>query len=469
MNTGEVVNQLLQAISEFNADEALYWCKILLNRMEREKNIQVPVDQVITGFGLGDQDLSKALGEVLILIASREDFSVLVERYESVLLDGLNSSDPILQSICIRIVLEMGLASGQSVSEKLLLAALKELNSEHGGVSGRVIEALMKVENKKTIESLLLSLPRPTESVAQFRFLEALMIVGQSGESSVILKTFIDELRMLLSMPDDALLVANGLHTASECVQGRQQYLMLKENGIIDMIASFCTVEGGVIAARSVDFFAQCVLNGAFEVNDAQDLASILRSGLQTENLDYKSSVVFAICALASKNEFFEYAASMLPSIQHALIYEHSSVQIAALHGLGIIFKEMSSEKSNFLITFNSLLSEPLFTWLHNRALTNFEEQKNAAYFALNGLLSSPEGLKLALDTSSVLAELLNRDRDESLLGCKWKYGILETIAKRPDLFALLNEPLKAQVLRYLGQGVVFKAITTRVAFEPVN
>lgn len=460
----------MQAITEFNADEALYWCKILLNRMERERGIQVPIDQIITGFALGDEDLAKALGEVLILTVSREDFSVLVERYGSALLEGLQSSGmPVLQSICIRIVLEMGLASGQTVPEKLLLAALKGLNSEHGSVSGAVIEALKKLENKLTIESLLLSLPRPTESVAQFRFLEALMIVGQSGESHAILKTFIDELKMLLSIPDDTLLVANGLHTASECVRGRQQYLLLKENGIIDIIASFCTVEGGVIAARSVDFFVQCVLNGSFEAEDAQDLASHLRSSLQTENLDYKSSVIFAICALASKNEFFDYAASMLPSVQHALVYEHSSVQIAALHGLGIVFKEMSPSKSSVLVAVNSSLSEPLFSWLHNRALSNFEEQKNAAYYALNGLISSPEGLKLALDTSSLLAELLNRDRDESLLGSKWKYGILETIAKRPDLFCLLNEPLKAQVLRYLGQGVVFKAMTNRVAFEPAN
>ncbi len=471
MNTGEVINQLLQNISELNAEEATYWCRILLNRAGRDGDELkgIPIDQLIKGFGLGEDDLSVLLAELVMIIVKDEDFPVLLERFGAALEEGLkaDSSFPILQTLCLEIVMKIGLVNGHNVPESLKIACLKCLFSDNPRLSAKVIELLRGVKTE-FIENLLLAFSRPNDPVSQFRFMEALQAVGQGSESQKLLQFFLHELKSLLSSSADPLLLANALHTVSDCVQSREAFVVMQQNGIIELLDGLLSAPNGGMVSRIVDFFGQCAFNDCLSTEEAVYLASKLRGLLENEDTNVKSSVIFTLCAFASKDTLFDTVSSTMPEVFSGLVHGHSSTQLAALHGLGLVFKqdELTPAKSSLLLQLNSYTSEPIYTWLTKRALSNFDEQKGAAYFCLQGLLSSFQGVKLALDTSSIMADLLNRDLDDSALGSKWKYGILEMVAKKTHLFELLNAPLREQVLRYLGQGVIFKAVSTRVAFE---
>ena len=473
MNTGEVINQLLQCIAELNAEEAAYWCRVLLNRAGRDgaELKSLPIDQLVAGFGLGEEELSGLLAEVIMIVVKDEDFPVLLERFGAALEEGLNAESlPILQTLCLEIVMNIGLASEHDVPESLKVASLKCLFSENASLSAKVIELLKHVK-PDFIENLLLSMPRPEDPVAQFRFMEALLAVGQGGESQKLLQSFLNELKSLLSESSDPLLLANALHTIADCVQGREAFLIMQQNGIIERLDALLSAPNTGMVSRIIDFFGQCALNDCLSAEEAAYLAQKLKHLLESEDANVKSSVTFTVCAFAAKDSLFPTVSLLMPEVFSGLVHGHTSIQLAALHGLGVIFKQesLSEAKASLLHQLNSFLSESIFSWLHKRALSNFDEQKSAAYFCIQGMLSSIEGLQAAVNTSSIMADLLNREFDDSMLGSKWKYGILEMIAKKRQLFVLLNEPLQRQVMRYLGQGVVFKAVSTRVAFEPVQ
>ncbi len=474
MNTGEVINQLLQCIAESNAEEAAYWCRVLLNRAGREVSDLrgLPVDQLIPGFGLEEEELSLLLAELIMKFVRNEDFPVILERFGAVLEEGLKAEAfPILQALCLNVVVKVGLGNGHDVRESLKIASLKCLFSDNATLSAKLIEVLKNVK-PELIENLLLSMPKPEGPIAQFRYLEALLAVGQESKSQKLLQSFLHLLNLLLSDPSDPLLFANGLHTVSGCVHSRESFLIMQENGVIELLGELLSAPDDVKVLRIIDFFGNCALNNCLIPEDASFLAQKFRTLLEAEDASIKSTLIFSICAFAAKDSLFEAVSSLLPEVLTALFHGPSAIQLAALHGLGIIFREsedLSAAKVSLLSQLNSFLSESIFSWLHKRAQSNFDEQKSAAYFCIKGLLSSIQGLTTALNTSSILADLLNREADDSMLGLKWKYGILEMIFKKPQLVALLNQPLREQIMRYLGQGVVFKTVSTRVAFEPVQ
>lgn len=152
MEHSEILNHFLVALNNFDANEAAYWCRIILN----SNNVSaVPLDQVFIGFHLGDEDLSKLLARLTWEVVRFEDFPVILQKFEPQLLEGLNSNLESLNQLCVDVVFQLGLLKGHSVSETTLAAAIKLIASDHSSVSASVIKVIGVREYVKYFKLLI--------------------------------------------------------------------------------------------------------------------------------------------------------------------------------------------------------------------------------------------------------------------------------------------------------------------------
>ena len=264
---------------------------------------------------------------------------------------------------------------------------------------------------------------------------------------------------------DDLLLTANVLQTIQDCIDRREQFELFNSEGIIDLIIRIiaCNEYSDIIISKSLDVLANCAINQCF------DTEFIHPKGLNrlVYNMEpATSSSVFCSCSIASlcPNDY-EIISNLLRGF---FSNGTSSIQLAALHGLAIYFESNLLNVDIKVSMLSNLHSYGFInSWLPERLNSSFDEQKNSSYFALKSIISSSqESFKFILNNSNLFANLLERSQDQSLLGLKWKYGIIEDIRINPELFDCLNEPLKEKVIKYLRNGVTFIPKTLQVAYE---
>lgn len=469
----DIVNGLIQAIQEFNIEEAIYWAHLILQRQkQQQQTLSVPIDQLFIGLGLGDTVLSSLLCSLIWETVKNEDYPVIIENYRKELLQGLNESiDENVQKLCLRIVFEM--SNGMEIDQEIFNCSLNLLVKSNYSVSSYLITLILNLKlNQPNLLNTLVGIYSTTtrsDSVVQFRFLE--LFSKLNLEQSVGLKTaFFNELREIFNgNAGDSLLIANGLQIIQDCIYGRSQFLMFQSEGIIEIIIKLLDSSATIpaIKSKAIDLLANFALLNCFGYD------FIASNGLDrkilTSDESLRESCVFCTAAFSTISEDPK---NLLVSFPDHLVHGTSSVQLAALHGLGIFFKTHSEVNTNNpKIQILLYLTENcnFFDFLVERTNSTFDEQKSAAYFVLKSIVSTEECLKLVLDTTILISNLLDRTLDNSQVGLKWKYGIFEQIYSNSNLFSCFNDTLKEQVTKYLGQGVTFVPKSTRVAFESAD
>ena len=295
---------------------------------------------------------------------------------------------------------------------------MKELNSD--SIINPLIELYSKSRN---------------DSVIQFRFLELFHHLKVSNDE--LNYTFFSDIKSLITDSSDVLLSVNGLQIIQDCIERREQFDLFVNEGIIEIIIKKYIEnnekENDVLICKSLDLLAHCALLKCFDynfiqLNGLERIVISLSDSSFNESIRVSSLICAAALATLSPNpEIF------LNSYETFLINETSSIQLAAIHGLGVYFSSQNQSnqlKYNFLLYLSSNIKN-LFIWLKEKINSTFDEQKSAAYFALKSIISIPENFKFVLDHSTLISTILQRNSDDSMVGLKWKYGIIEQIYEK--------------------------------------
>ena len=477
-----IVNNLIESITDFNAEESIYWAHLL--KQENNQN-QSPslLNELFKGFKLGNEELSFLLSNLIWDIIKNEDFPVIYEKYQQELHEGLKSSsfDENVLKLCLRIIFELGIQKGHEIDENLIKNSLLILLSSNYSISSYLIHQILSTtcdKNEKISEEIknLYSKLSTNDSVIKFRFFELF------SKSKLVDKTFFNEIKTIISSPnDDPLMAVNFIQIIQDCINRREQFELFLQEGIINLLLNLIDNQNSIISCKVMDLLANCAILKCFNY-EFIELNALDRNILMIceEDEIKRVSGVFCLAALAkiSRNP-----QNILSSFDNFLFHEISSVQLSALNGIGIYFdsgrcsdNNSDSDNDNDNDTVNTdnykyefllhLNSQKFFNWLIEKINSTFIEEKSSAYFALKSILSIKENLKFLLDNSTIFSIILQRNLDDSPIGLKWKYGILEQIYGKQELFDCLNDPLKEQVKKYLGQGVTFIPKSSRVAFE---
>lgn len=486
-----ILNNLIVAIEEFNVEESIYWAH-LLKQQEGHfsfNNLTI-LNELFKGFKLGNEELSLILTNLIWGILKNEDFPVIHEKYRNELFEGITRTkdEPVLK-LCLRIIFELGIKNGHEIDEKLIKESLKLLLSTNYTISSYLIELLtntVKYENSLMSRELLslYSNISINDSVIKFRFIELFSRSGGSGSggslNSSLSQTFFHEIKLIISSPnEDPLMTVNVIQIIQDCINRREQFRIFLIEGIFDLLLKLIENdnenENSIISCKILDLLGNCAILKCFDYEfiELNSLDRRILSICEEDEIKRVSGVFcLATFAILSRNP-----KNLLLNFDNFLFHEISSVQLSALNGIGIYFESnteglgegsLSNEiSSNFKFEFLLYLnSKGFFNWLIQKINSTFIEEKSSAYFTLKSILSIEENLKFTLDNCTIFSILLQRNLDDSPIGLKWKYGILEQIYLNSNLFNCLNDPLKEQVKKYLGQGVTFVPKSSRVAFE---
>lgn len=469
----ELINNLIDSINNDNVEEAIYWAHLLKQQKNNRKNIQsfsiVLISSIFKGFQLQVEELSSILSHLIWEILEEEDFPIILENFESELIQGLKLDyDENVKKLCIKIVFDLGLAKGHSIPIEVLDLIFHLINCSNYSVSSFVIDKIIKQQNN--LSSLTESLTKSynnigDDSVIQFRYLELFQKLSLKSDNSPLLyEKFFIEIKNIFEK-NDLVLSANVLQIIQDCIDTKDQFDIFLSEGIIDIIIGFIKTmdPSNILVSKSLDILADCSINSCF------DSGFIDEKGLNriVYNIEpITSSSVFCSCSLAASCPSDAEIISNL--MESYLKYGSSSVQLAALHGLGIYFKSrIISSESKVSVLFKLSSFNFLTSWLPEKMNSTFDEQKLAAYFALKEIITSAsECFKFVLNHSNIFANILERSLDTTQLGLKWKYGIIEDIRISEDLFNCLNDPLKEIVVNYLKKGINFIPKTPQVSFE---
>ena len=465
----ELVNNLIDSIDNFNVEEAIYWAHLIKQKIRSSESFSsCPLSSIFKGFQLGNHELSSILADLIWETLKDEDFPIIIQNYKSEIIEGLSLNDETINKLCIRIIFDLGIGKGHEIVGEMLKDTLKLLNSSKYSVSSYLIDQLIKYNQSSYCEFLLeLYSKLPSDdSIMKFRYLELFQKLNM--RNAQLYDTFFTEIKSILVKPeDDLLFTANVLQIIQDCIDRREQFEIFNSEGIIDDIIRIITNNSNndILISKSLDIIANCAINGCF------DSEFIYSKGLNRIIYDIEpvnASSVFCSCSIASlcPNDI-----EMISNLFHNFfINGTSSIQLAALHGLGIYFKS-NSTIINHVSLLSNLSSYGWFkSWLPERLNSSFDEQKTASYFALKSIISSSsDSFKFILNNTNLFANLLERSLDSSLLGLKWKYGIIEDIRIDQNLFDCLNVPLKEMVVNYLRNGVTFIPKTSQVAYEGQN
>jgi hypothetical protein len=479
-----ILNNLITSIEELNVEESIYWAH-LLKQQQQQSNVNLTIlNELFKGFKLENEELSLILSNLIWEILKNEDFPAIFEKYHRELIEGLiESKDENVLKLCLRIIFELGIKNCHEIDEILIKESLKLLLTTNYSISSYLIELLtsITIDNQIIISKELLNLYSKLsieDSVIKFRFFELYSKTSHSTIHSHF--PFFDEIKMIISRPnEDPLMTANIIQIIQDCITRREQFQLFLSEGIIDLLLKLIENQNSTISCKSLDFLSNCAILKCFDY-DFIELNSLDRRILTICEEDEIKKVSGVFC-LATFSILSRNPQNLLSKFEDFLFHGISSVQLSALNGIGIYFKSINNDLSNhdssayvnnlssksyqfeFLINLNS---KGFFIWLIEKINSTFIEEKSSAYFTLNSILSCKENLKFVLDNSTIFSILLQRNLDDSSIGLKWKYGILEQIYLNSDLFNSLNDPLKEQVKKYLGQGVTFIPKSSRVTFE---
>jgi hypothetical protein len=485
----DLIAHLYSFIDSAEAEQVAYYAHYLANYVPIEQlRSSLNVSKLLSGMHIENMDATRALSKLLLLLLAAEDFPVIYERFSKELVWALESTNVELNRLAIDIIVQCGLLKGHG---RFILIELKDfatkllqlLRAQNTTVSFSLFEGLEAIDS----ETRALLVPKLQEiytssndPVIQFRLLELFMSLGAKEEGcTALLNDFVKASIAMIANDNDQLIQANAILTVEQCISSARDFNLFCNFGLITVLleklpaTSEAPIPSLSAVSRILDVLTHCVKAKAFDAAffEENHLTSKLRICLDMSNELINSSAIYLCACLASQTQFSSLIRTLLPFIEEGLFHGVSSVQLAALNGLGVIFEgdlesAEGSLKFEFLGRLQARTGGSLFGWLEERCKSQFVEQQHGAYFALRGILSSTLGLKIALDTSTILAQLLNRESDASLEGLKYKFGILEAIYTTPELCGLLNAPLAEQLRVYLGRGVVFVPRTTRVAFE---
>lgn len=490
----DLVNSLYAAIDAQQSEKIIYFANAIANMYEASCAVAMPIEisKLVSADIHTSAEVSNALTRVLRLALLHEDFPVIWSRFGKHLELALMSDIEALSALAVDVLFIAGFLKGHgafiiSLEQEIINPLLNILTGKNLAAAAKVSEGL-KGLNSAEIAALgpkLLELysrnVKPQDPVVQFRFLELFMGLSKSHTPEInvsdLFAAFITDIKALLCNSQDQLLQANAVLTVQNCMQCSADFSLLQQHGIIAILLSlFPRAEqhetfSASVACQVLDLFAHCaalnIINSEFLLS--ADITASLRHCVDSSDDLIIASAVYTIGALAQSVELVDTMRPLLPTIEDSLVHGVASVQISALHAIGLMYMNDCSEnktKQQFLMRLNTRLQGKLFHWLFERCLSNFDEQKRAAYFALKGVLTSSVGLILALDTSTIVSDLIKRESDTSLSGSNWKYSILEALYTTPSLHSILNQALQDQIRTYLGQGVVFVSRSAQVAFE---
>ena len=458
------MNNLIESIDNFNAEEAIYWAHLI---KQQKKSTSCPLTSIFKGFRLTNQELSAILTELIWETLKNEDFPIVIINYKAELTEGLKVNDENVNKLCLRIIFDLGIGKGHEIDEEMLKNVLNLMNSNNYSVSSYLAHLIIKFNDYSNYSKYLLEMyynTKSDDSIIKFRYLELFQKLNISNPQ--LFNTFFEEIKGILLKPEnDLLFTANVLQIIQDCIDRKEQFELFLNEGIIDDIIRLITNNNSdVLVSKSLDIIANCAINQCFdsEFINSKGLNRIIY------NIEPATeSSVFCSCSIASLCPNDNETISNL--FHTSFMNGNSEIQLAALHGLGIYFKSTSS--LNHLALLTNLNSYGWFnSWLPERLSSTFDEQKSASYYALKSIItSSPDSFKFILSNSNLFANLLDRSLDSSLLGLKWKYGIIEDIKVNSDLFGCLNDPLKEMVVNYLRNGVTFIPKASQVAYEGYN
>lgn len=475
-----IVNNLITAIKEFNTEESIYWAHLLKQQLKQQANVSLSIlNELFKGFQLGNEELSIILSTLIWEILKEEDFPVIYEKYHKELYEGITGSkDENVLKLCLRIIFELG--SSHEIDKILMKESLKILitNYSNYSISSYLINLLTNIEDPVITKELLRLYSKTEDSVIKFRFFELFSKRTGAGISFESFP-FFDEIKIIISKPnEDPLMTVNIIQIIQDCIDRKEQFDIFLNEGIIDLLLKLIENDNSIISCKVLDFLAECSVSKCFNYEFIESNALDRRILKICEEDEVKK--VSGVFCLATLSILSRNPQTILMNIVDHLFHDISSVQLSALNGIGVYFKKSdNNEIVNYDSTINSnsqyqyqfdfllyLNSKSFFNWLIEKINSNFIEEKSSAYFTLKSILSSKENLKFLLNNSTIFSIILQRNLDDSSVGLKWKYGILEKIYLNSDLFNCLNDPLKEQVKKYLGQGVTFIPKTSRVTIE---
>lgn len=145
-SSDDIINHLIEAINSFNPDETAYWIRMIMSRMNKDKDKDsliadsIPLNHLFSAFSLNDPDLSNLLSTLIFDLVHREDFPIISQKYKMELLSGLESSQEAVNNLCLNIIFQLGFFKNYPVQDDFIKPTLNLIFSKNFQTSSLLIK-----------------------------------------------------------------------------------------------------------------------------------------------------------------------------------------------------------------------------------------------------------------------------------------------------------------------------------------
>lgn len=142
------------------------------------------------------------------------------------------------------------------------------------------------------------------------------------------------------------------------------------------------------------------------------------------------------------------------------------STLVEGLRSLSFILEVKGQENEEKTRTiFNMSFESPAHSLMKYNAIL-FEDIRISSYAVTKGVVSHDWGVQLCADIPELLGDILNREKDASIIGKEWRYSIAQEVLNNPNTKNLFDPIIVSRLELYIKEGPFFVPSQPLIAME---
>jgi len=278
------------------------------------------------------------------------------------------------------------------------------------------------------------------------------------------------------TVSDDFLQQLNALELLDMILQKDYGVAYLVASGYLDTIKSFLKSGDDLLEGKAIEILGNVIERGKGEVFEKFiDLIHVVSKIIERNPSD--KLITFFYQIMVSKNglKFISESKDILDFIIQPIDSTNNDLRISSLHCLSGLLAKYPSDDENREVLKNIYAEIPrVKNYSTTELLLSYlrkpiDDLRAASYSVFYALVRHSWGLELFMSAAGVSEYFLNRSEDDTALGLKWKYMILELIFKFENSKKIIGVDYYYLIKEYLELGMYYKKTESTVSIKNLH